>query len=372
MSGFSFSHGLGFYSIDRSALSNENVLPISSVYQVPGQVIPNTEFLSSGYVGINNSNPAYALDVFGDIRASGNLYSNGNTLSFLGIDPIPGYTNLITADASGELSIAGYTTNPSNYSRKVVVYENLYVAGGLTQQNNAGTNYSFSQTGSNGNGLQLCQSYGTGAYSDSANPGDSVIRTQGTAQLFLQNGSGNPAMSLSNNVVTFYQQTNLSSVVSAPFPARCPILLLSTGTYTDIKPGTVGYPFSEAGSSQTHPYFPPGNAWYGIGLDNSSSTLPSYTYARLVIRSFCTGTSNVTNTVSMSLSGSTFESSNNTSGGTFNVHDYGNNYGFCTNMTQWFSIIGSPAGFNAFALSITNNDSTRTVRVGNSYLQFGI
>jgi hypothetical protein len=342
------------------------------LYQIPGQ-LSNATTLSTGFVGVNNSNPAYTLDVNGDVRATGNLYTNGNTIEFLGNNPLPGYTDVITGNFySGELSIAGYTTNSTNYSRKVVIYENLYVAGNLTQQNNPNTNYTFSQTGSNGNGLQLCQSYGTGAYSDSAHPGDSVIRTQGTAQLFIQNGNGGPAMSLSNNVVTFFEPTTLSGVVSAQFPARCPFLIMSSGTYTDIKPGTVGYPFSEAGAAV--PVFTPGNAWYGAGVDNSSSALPDYSYARLVMRSFCFGTSNA-NTVSLALSGypqGTVESLSNTSDGTFTVKDLGNQYGYMTNMSQWFKINGSPSSFSTFQLVITNLDSTRTVRIGNSYLQFGI
>ncbi len=111
MSGFSFSHGLGFYSVDRSAPSNKNVLPVVSIYQIPGKM-SNSTLLSSGFVGVNNSKPAYPLDGSGSIHASGNILCDGDTLSFTGNNPLPTYGCQIVANMTlGELSIAGYTTN---------------------------------------------------------------------------------------------------------------------------------------------------------------------------------------------------------------------------------------------------------------------
>ncbi len=119
MSGFAFSHGLGFYPIDRSAPSNENVLPVSSLYQIPAQS-SNATLLSTGYMGVNNSNPVYPLDVSGAIHTTGTILCDGDTLSFTGNNPLPGYGCEIVANmTSGELLIAGYSTNSNNYSQKV-------------------------------------------------------------------------------------------------------------------------------------------------------------------------------------------------------------------------------------------------------------
>jgi hypothetical protein len=73
--------GLGFYSIDRSAPSNENILPVASIYQIPGQM-SNSTLLSSGFVGVKNSKPAYPLDGSGSIHASGNILCDGDTLTW--------------------------------------------------------------------------------------------------------------------------------------------------------------------------------------------------------------------------------------------------------------------------------------------------
>ncbi len=79
--------------------------------------------------------------------------------------------------------------------------------------NNAATNTSLTLYGSNST-LQLCAPYGNGAYSDSARPGDLVIRTMGAGVLYFQNNAGNPAMALSNNTVIFEQPVSFNNNVT--------------------------------------------------------------------------------------------------------------------------------------------------------------
>jgi len=392
--------GVGIFCLDKTLTANNSAT-----------IQPTFIYQSNSCLGIGTSNPQSVLDVSGDVSSS-NLYLRGNFLELTGGNPLPGYCDIITTNFyPGELSIAGYTTNQTNFSRKVVVYENLYVAGNLYQQNNANTNYVFSQTGSNGNGLQLCQSYGQGAYCTSANPGDSVIRTQGNAQLFIQNGNGSPAMTLSNNVVNFNQPVSFQSTSSIQVPSSgtfniqnssgttvisisgntvtipslvtsspiTPSISYNNSEYYYIAPNAISAFLYSAGNTYTNtvttysiptPFFNCPNSTWECGND-ASSTPVTYKYARFVMNAFTSSGGNATsqNSVQCQI---LFK---NASGvlvaypdqGTtyFNIVDQGTSYGYCVSVSPWYLAvqgIGSPV--------FQNLDSSRTIQVGSTTMQF--
>jgi hypothetical protein len=396
MSGFSFSHGLGFYSIDRSAPSNENVLPVSSLYQIPAQS-SNATILSTGLVGINTSNPAYPLDVSGAIHTTGNILCDGDTLSFTGNNPLPTYGCQIVANmASGELAVAGYSTNSNNYSRQVTLYENVKVAGNLTMTNNAATNMSLTLQGSNTT-LQLCAPAGSGAYSVSAHPGDIVIRTMGSGVLYLQNNAGSPAMALSNNIVIFEQPVSFNSnvLINQLYGIYSPSSSYNQDGIVYVKPGqTSAFLAAPLGSGPAQKYNASSNSYtlggtayfnnsvnsWQQGID-ASSTPVSYTRMRYLIQSFACSNGNSTTPNDLTVSFS-FSNNNGTiqtpvadtgltdTGISYSniipLVDQGSSFGAQLNVSPWYLSQGNNYGVPL----ITNLDSSKLLFISSVTCQY--
>ena len=139
---------------------------------------------NNDYIGINNSTPAYQLDVFGAINSSSNISATGN-LNIIGIASLASVNISGNLDVSGNITYTGTLSvlGQSNLNNFVVIDNSMSVA-----TNNGALQILGSNTGVSG---QYC-------IMQFRNP---LYTTSGIWQIFLQN-----CASSASGDIDFYEE----------------------------------------------------------------------------------------------------------------------------------------------------------------------
>lgn len=157
----------------------------------------------TGFHGILKSNPAYPLDVVGDINYTGTLRQNGTAVTLGG-----GTSKWTNSGANIYITSSNVGIGTSSPSSR------LHVFGPVLLENNNDFSIGLSNNAGTGSLAELALAYAGGRYSGAASAGDLVIRNI-SKNIYIQCGSGNPSIAvLTNNNTVFYNDVTSCNTLS--------------------------------------------------------------------------------------------------------------------------------------------------------------